>query len=399
MPTTSRYEQPELAAIDLIRIGHPLLLQAHEDLMQAIEVPAGRNVIFLFGPTGVGKTTLIQRVCEQLWDKYGPSHEAPGAFPALLINAPPTTAHGPAPVKWATQRALDAIGETGMGRRISLPLPPSQLLSASLLYDGRAPLPADFQALTKLMRCRGTKAFMSDEAQHYLALLRAARSKLQLDYFKLLADESGALVVLVGTYDLLVHRNLNGQLGRRGGDVHFRRYRANVDEEKEDFISFLHSLSEGMADLPESVRTTAPCLVDQFPLLYSRSVGCVGIVKDWVIASAAVARKSGRKQLRVADLKAVAPSIAKARRFLAEATSAEEILAAEDQGEEALLIDLGLLEAKVSRRGAAAEHETSGAAEGHRPGPSAPLASRRRTRSFHRKPKRDPVGEIADRVG
>ena len=43
-------------------VAHPHLKEAHQRLWQAIQQPAGASLIFVFGPTGVGKTTLRCRL-------------------------------------------------------------------------------------------------------------------------------------------------------------------------------------------------------------------------------------------------------------------------------------------------------------------------------------------------
>lgn len=58
-------DQPASARIEYFRqytMAHPLLKEASEKLRSAILEPAGSNLVFLFGPTGVGKTTLQQRI-------------------------------------------------------------------------------------------------------------------------------------------------------------------------------------------------------------------------------------------------------------------------------------------------------------------------------------------------
>ena len=51
--------------LDLFRdctVVHPHLKRAYEEFRDAINNPGGASVIFLFGPTGVGKTTLLRQI-------------------------------------------------------------------------------------------------------------------------------------------------------------------------------------------------------------------------------------------------------------------------------------------------------------------------------------------------
>ncbi|MFS0520189.1 hypothetical protein ACEYW6_36695 [Nostoc sp. UIC 10607] len=43
-------------------MAHPKLLSASQKLMLTVEEPAATSLMFLFGPTGVGKTTLLRRM-------------------------------------------------------------------------------------------------------------------------------------------------------------------------------------------------------------------------------------------------------------------------------------------------------------------------------------------------
>ena len=58
-------EQSPEARLDYFKsftIAHPLLREADAALKQAIQEPTGWSLIFVYGPTGVGKTTLRRRV-------------------------------------------------------------------------------------------------------------------------------------------------------------------------------------------------------------------------------------------------------------------------------------------------------------------------------------------------
>jgi replication-associated recombination protein RarA len=52
-------------------VAHPHLKEIHRQLWQTIQQPGGASLILVFGPTGVGKTTLRCRLEQQLWDDTG----------------------------------------------------------------------------------------------------------------------------------------------------------------------------------------------------------------------------------------------------------------------------------------------------------------------------------------
>lgn len=47
-------------------MAHPKLKTMHEQVLRAIREPAGSSLLFILGPTGVGKTTLISRLMQQI---------------------------------------------------------------------------------------------------------------------------------------------------------------------------------------------------------------------------------------------------------------------------------------------------------------------------------------------
>ena len=68
-------------------VAHPHLKATHQQLWQAIQQPAGASLIFVFGPTGVGKTTLRCRLEQQLWEAGRPEIERdPGHIPVVGLE-------------------------------------------------------------------------------------------------------------------------------------------------------------------------------------------------------------------------------------------------------------------------------------------------------------------------
>lgn len=69
-------------------VAHPHLKQTYETLLQAICQPVGISLIFVFGPTGVGKTTLRLRIEKALLEQALPElAEDPGRIPVVSVEA------------------------------------------------------------------------------------------------------------------------------------------------------------------------------------------------------------------------------------------------------------------------------------------------------------------------
>ena len=68
-------------------VAHPLLTEADIALKRAIQEPAGGSLIFVLGPTGVGKTTLRLRVEQYLKETFlVERREDPGRIPVIAVD-------------------------------------------------------------------------------------------------------------------------------------------------------------------------------------------------------------------------------------------------------------------------------------------------------------------------
>jgi hypothetical protein len=69
-------------------VAHPLLQEADAALKRAILEPAGGSLILVYGPTGVGKTTLRLRVEQHLRNTFlSAAKEDPGHIPVVGFEA------------------------------------------------------------------------------------------------------------------------------------------------------------------------------------------------------------------------------------------------------------------------------------------------------------------------
>lgn len=91
----------------------------------------------------------------------------------------------------------------------------------------------------------------------------------------------------MGTYELLPFRNLSAQLSRRSIDIHLPRYRA---ERSEDYAAFRNVVFTFQRHLPLAGETD---LLPHLEYCYERSVGCVGLMKDWLTRALALAISQG----------------------------------------------------------------------------------------------------------
>jgi predicted AAA+ superfamily ATPase len=61
--------QLKLAYFRDVKIGHPKLNKGFDDIWEAINSYNPGSLVLLFGPTGVGKTTIMQRIENRILDE------------------------------------------------------------------------------------------------------------------------------------------------------------------------------------------------------------------------------------------------------------------------------------------------------------------------------------------
>ncbi len=256
-------------------VAHPRLVDAHRAVHDALRQPTAPSLIALYGPTGVGKTTLRLRLEQQLITDALPALEKDRArIPVLAVEA---IAPESGQFNWKDYyaRALVALNEPLLDRKV--------MVNAAVNPDAVRPTirrsasaPALRWVLEQCLRQRRVGVCLIDEAQHLKRLASGRRLLDQMDTLKSLAATTGTMHVLIGTYELLGLTNLSAQLSRRSVEVHFGRYRASVDKDRLAFKSVLLTFQR---HLPVSEE---PDLVGLWERLYEGSLGCVGVLKSWL---------------------------------------------------------------------------------------------------------------------
>jgi len=119
----------------------------------------------------------------------------------------------------------------------------------------------------------------------------------QTDCIKSLANVVQTQFVLCGTYELVDLRNLSAQLCRRSLDIHFSRYKAD----KQDLKAFRGVLRTFQSYLPVQ---EAPDLTSHWEYCYERSIGCIGILKDWLTKTlnGVLEQQSDSRTITISDL-------------------------------------------------------------------------------------------------
>lgn len=354
----------------LLTVAHPMLSTAKDLLVAAInEAPPG-TIVMVVGPTGVGKTTLRLKIQQVLSEQGEPSMKAdPSRLPYVAVEA---AAPDNGNFNWRDhyRRTLVELSEPMLDHK----------LKPKWIHFARDSRGQQFvrpdasaaqlrQALESAVEHRRPAAILIDEAQHLTRMASGRRLADQLEVIKSLANCTRTVHVLLGTYDLLAFRDLNGQLSRRSLDIHFRRYSA---ESQEDVRVFKNAVLTFQRHLPLE---NQPDLLPLWEWLYERSVGCIGILKEWLDRALIAALGERGKTLTARHLETTALSAGRCEKIAVEAQEGERQLLSADQARPRLRELLGL-------GGNSAE-------------PAAHRKSQLRRHIGLRNPERDPIGQLA----
>lgn len=304
-------------------IAHPKLIEAGRKLMHSIREPGGAALIFVFGPTGVGKSTLLKRLTQKLLQEALPLMDVDKGY--IPIAGVEVKTPEDSNFDWNDFyiRALMALEEPMIEKKINRT---GTKLKLRL-------------ALESALRNRHPDAFYIDEAQNFGKVASGRKLQDQADCLKSLANLAQTRFILCGTYELLPLRNLSGQLCRRSHSIHFPRYLADSAQDLKAFRSALLTLQNHLP-LPEP-----PDLVEHWEFCYEQSMGCIGILKDLLLRtlSTALERDEGNTvTLKLKDLEQRAWSLEECLVMLREAKEGEQNLANQSDARDEFRTSLGL---------------------------------------------------------
>jgi len=333
--------QPWRARLEYFRdytIAHPRLVAARDALVGAIHERAPNSLILVLGPTGVGKTTLRLKI-EQLMitEMLADLRADPGRLPVVSVEC---IAPESGTFSWRDhfRRLLLEMEEPLVDYKLN-PDAPVRVGNRVLefLPSARAAGSEYHYAVELALRFRRPVAVLIDEAQHLARMGSGRRLSDQLDVIKSVANRTGTIHVLLGTYELLAFRNLSAQLSRRSIDIHFQRYRADDSGDRRMFLTVLRSFEQ---HLPLA---QPPDLVNEWEYLYERSIGCVGVLKDWLVRALTRVLARNATALTPRDLREHALSVSQCEKLLAEAVEGESRLAESAEQRSRLRTRLGLI--------------------------------------------------------
>ncbi len=295
-------------------VGHPLFIEACNKLISNLLSPGNRSIFFVYGPSGSGKSNLFIKVINKMIQEFRSQIENnPGFIPVMGVEAV-APENGSFSWKDFYLQSLDLFNEPAIDHKVDY----------DSLFGKRVALRREDttmrkyrKALANTLKYRETKAFLIDEAQHIAKITSGRKLINQMDVIKSFASEAKTPIVLIGTYEILAFRNLSGQLSRRSDDVHLSRYRIEKEGDMEKFVNVLWSFQKKLP-LEEE-----PDLISYAELFYERTIGCIGILKDWMVTTLERELKSGKQELSIDDFMKYAHSFDRCLAMITEAREGE----------------------------------------------------------------------------
>lgn len=261
-----------LTRFDSIRLAHPRAKDLLGELELATDPRSGVDIVLLLGPSGVGKSTMMEIYCKKLAEKlHDELLRNASLVPFISVEVPSPGVHRFAwQFLYAEMAAALELPSFGTHFEVKS----TDVGQSVLQYVGKEPTLAALRRVVENgLRHRGTQAVFLDEAVHIVRASSATTLPIQMDTLKSLANLNGTTFVLMGSYDLLSLLSLNGQLARRMHLIHFPRYQLGVEADRKAFLSVLRRLEK---ELPLD---GVPSLADRGDEFFERTLGCVGVLK------------------------------------------------------------------------------------------------------------------------
>jgi len=276
------------------RVRLTMQVKAKEDLEFASQTSEEVSLIVLAGPTGVGKSTIIEESASEYYESRRADMLAdPSLQPLAYAQA---SASGDLDIDWSRlYRDLLRSLQDPFANIRSMRRDGRQALK---VHEGETPAEAQMrEQLESVMSAVKTERAIIDEAQHVVRGKGRAKPGDRLDVLKSNAQKSNAKLILVGTHDLPEYLEHSGQLARRTQVIRLDRYRFTEKAELNEFASAANAMFKAMPSKPKY-----PAVAPNIKFYHVGSIGCPGVLKDWLGRAYMHALRAKRNEITMDDL-------------------------------------------------------------------------------------------------
>ena len=311
----------QLDAFKAVTVKHARLSEVDEQLSLLVEEHTDATHVLLCGPGGVGKSKVLKVVAERF------TREELDRFvvPILLLEPIPSDS-GPYLRLDYYRQIITALKDHLLVKELLGKV--AHLMTAPKATRGRAGA-VDWLDLREvaeqaLIRAR-VKAVFADEGHRLMQGDGRHSVDAQLEWLKSLTNRTNVVHVLAGPYALFGFRNTSGQLARRGRDLHFPRYHVTSPQERQEFAGAVQYLLERVP-----LTCDVEALLTRWRWFAEGSVGCIGVLKDWLVDAVTTTLVQGGTSLTEEVLTRTIPHPAKRVSLEMEARAGERQIALHD---------------------------------------------------------------------
>jgi hypothetical protein len=296
---------------------HPKFVQVKKAVLEEIH-SSNYNVIMVIGPSRIGKSRLIGEIIDDVEAEMKKEmNENRGIIPIAGMELPNPDLRK---FNWKDFyfRVLTKLKEPMINDKIDIERNSKGEKKKPINPTDPGTAPELRRSIERAFDNRETKAFLIDEAQHFFSIGGGSTAlETQFNSIKSLSNMAGTKFVMFGTYGLNSVINLDGQLTSRVLEIHFPRYDVRIKEDEKLFKSIVYSFQKV---IPVEVE---PNLLEHTKFLYDYSIGCVGLLKQWLERCLSDALNKGEKTITLENLKKNALNLKKLKTLAREAIDGE----------------------------------------------------------------------------